>query len=294
MTAPRQPTVLFEDDDLVVIAKPAGLVTTRAQTVTEPTVQDWMEKRLAHAGGSVASTTTALDWSSLVPEDFDDQFGTPEEQFAARSGIVHRLDKDTSGVMVLAKNPGAYVALVAAFKGRDVHKTYTCLTHGKFALQQGVVSAPLGRSSKDRTIFSVRAEGRPSETFYSVERVFAGLDEAAVDTLLQATMPDAPDRRQFFRQVARLYQGFSLVSCQPRTGRTHQIRVHMMHKHHPLVGDATYVGKKRAHLDVLWCPRQFLHAAKLELAHPRTGEQLVFEAELPVELERVISLLLPT
>jgi 23S rRNA pseudouridine1911/1915/1917 synthase len=285
---------LFEDDDLVVISKSAGVVATRAQTVLEPTVQDWMAERLGEARQIDFWKSRVAEWQSMVPADFDEQFGTPEEQFVARSGIVHRLDKDTSGVMVLAKNPGAYVALLAAFKNRHVQKTYTCLTHGKFALQQGVVSAPLGRSSKDRTVFAIRAEGRPAETFYSVERVFAGLDEEVVDSLLQTALPEATERRQFFRQAARLYQGFSLVSCQPKTGRTHQIRVHMMHKHHPLVGDATYVGKKRAHLDILWCPRQFLHAAKLELAHPRTGEQLVFEAALPEELEKVISLLLPT
>lgn len=297
MSKINEPIILFEDQDIVVINKPAGVVVNRAETTREQTLQDWFAQKIEATSDPHAGVEGSDDWSSLVPPDFDASFGSPEAIFAERLGMVHRLDKDTSGVMVWAKNPGALVHLLAQFKQRLVQKTYLCLTHGKFSLPVGSISAPLGRASQDRKIFAVQAEGRPAITDYQVLENFRGFSWELLEEVLalQPQWLQQPEKLaaklKELKQKLHLYQGFSLVECQPKTGRTHQIRVHLKHLHHPLVGDAVYVGKKRATLDALWCPRQFLHASELRLTHPRTGVELVFAAELQPDLITVLSLL---
>lgn len=262
--------ILFEDKDLIIINKPAGVVVNNADTINEPTIQEWVAD---HLEGSEPT-----DWHDLVPADFNPEFGAPTAIFEERGGIVHRLDKDTSGVLVLAKNPGSLVNLLAQFKQRTVQKTYLCLAHGKLRFAKGKVSAPLGRASADRKKFAVVAEGRPAETEYRVEEFYPHLD---VETIAQ--------EHKNFKKHAKIYQGFSLVTCWPKTGRTHQIRVHLKHLGHPIVGDVTYLGHKRAKLDPMWCPRQFLHASELLLIHPRTHEELSVSAPLTDDLKQVLS-----
>jgi 23S rRNA pseudouridine1911/1915/1917 synthase len=266
--------ILFEDDDIVVIHKPAGVVTNQAATVSMPTIQQWFTDQVVESNKK--------EWTSLVPSDFESQYGTPEETFQLRQGIVHRLDKDTSGVMILAKNPGSLVNLLAQFKQRTVAKQYTCLVHGKFRVPEGTISAPLERASFDRQQFTVSSEGRPAETLYKVQQDFKGLKPEAMEKLF--------DREQRKRAQA-LYQGFSLTHCWPKTGRTHQIRVHLKHWKHPIVGDGKYVGKKRAHLDQIWVHRQFLHASELSFNHPRTQERMVIQAPLAEDLQAALALL---
>jgi 23S rRNA pseudouridine1911/1915/1917 synthase len=263
--------VIFEDQDLLVINKPAGVVVNEAESVVGETIQGWLVPQLQPQSLEM--------WQDLVPVDFDDSFGTSQEIFTQRQGIVHRLDKDTSGVMVMAKNPGALVNLLAQFKKRQTQKKYLCLAHGKFRIPVGNISAPLGRMSADRQKFAVVADGRAAETKYEVKEFYVGLNDEGMKKLSQ------------FKKKIGVYQGFSLVECWPKTGRTHQIRVHMKHWKHPLVGDDKYVGKKRAKLDKLWCVRQFLHAAELELAHPRSGEVMKFKAELSDDLQAALALL---
>lgn len=274
--------IIFEDDDIVVINKPAGVVVNEATSVKAPTIQAWFAEHKIN-GKSIKKTT---DWQSLVPADFDDSYGSPIETFARRQGLVHRLDKDTSGAMILAKNPGALVHLLAQFKERTVQKTYQCLVHGQFGLHHDIVSAPLARSQRDRRKFAVVASGRPAETEYWVEAQYSGLDRVQVEKQL------GQQKNAFWQTTDRSYQGFSLVTCKPKTGRTHQIRVHMAHLQHPLVGDTLYLGRKRAKLDTVWCQRQFLHAQSLELMHPRTNEKQVFQAELYTDLKDVLQMLL--
>lgn len=276
--------ILYQDDDLVVINKPPGVVVNRAATIKVPTLQDWMGELLMNEGAGGKEVTDAT-WQMLVPADFDATFGTPADIFAQRQGIVHRLDKDTSGVMVLAKNPGALVALLRQFKHRQTEKKYLALVHGKFAVPEAVVNAPLGRASQDRKLFSVKAGGREAVTTYKVQREYKEVNQLE----LTARQPDLTN--QTVRRFS-IYQGFSLVACWPKTGRTHQIRVHMAHLQHPLVGDLTYVGKKRKSLDPVWCPRQFLHAESLEFTHPRTGERMTISAPLTPDLQAVLDLLL--
>lgn len=273
MTAMLQPEILFEDQDLLAIAKPYGVVVNRAETVHEQTVQDWMDERLKNEAEHWP------EWQSLLPADFSPEYGSPEEIFAQRMGIVHRLDRDTSGVLLLAKNPGSLVNLLAQFRTRQVQKRYQCLAHGKFTDVSGIVNAPLGRLPGNRKLFGVVADGREAVTEYRVERYFAAL---------KSTDPALLLRPAEIKQAERIYQGFSLVSCWPKTGRTHQIRVHMKHLQHPLVGDAQYGGKKRAKLDQLWCPRQFLHALELTVTHPRDGQRLTLQAPLSPDLQAVL------
>lgn len=277
--------ILYQDQDLAVVVKPPGLVVNRAQTVTEPTLQDWWGEYLSQHQGAVLDPHV---WQSLVPSGFQVEFGTPEAIFIERGGIVHRLDKETSGVMVLAKNPGALVNLLSQFKQRQVSKVYTCLVHGKFQVQEDTLSLPLSRSEFNRTKFTVETEGRVAETHYQVQQYYPGIKS---EQLISYLAGQSIETRTLRKKIARSYQGFSLVKCWPKTGRTHQIRVHMAHVKHPIVADETYLGKKRANLDVLWCPRLFLHATELSFTHPRTQAVMQFTAPLPSDLHAALSYL---
>lgn len=236
-------TILFEDADLIVIDKPAGLVVHPAPGNLDGTLVNAL---LAHAG--------------------DDLPGIGGEK---RPGIVHRLDKDTSGVMVVAKTERAHRTLSDAFANRDLDRAYLALAWGLPAPLQGEVSAPIGRHPVDRKRMAVvERGGKPATTRYQVKRGWG----AAV----------------------------SLVECRLLTGRTHQIRVHMAHIGHPLVGDPVYLrrtpGTARllpaATRDTLLAfPRQALHAATLGFNHPVTGQALSFESPVPADFAALLTLL---
>ena len=276
--------ILFEDADLAVVNKAPGVVVNKASTVKEETIQDWWEERLSK---SVESKMT--DWKQMVPADFPHEYGTPEEIFAERGGVAHRLDKETSGVLVLAKNPGSLAHLLRQFRLRETTKMYTCLVHGKFSILEDTVSLPLGRAADNRTKFTVDAEGRAAETHYKVTTFYPQLD---LDKVLQNPTDAATKNIQNLRKkLQNAYQGFSLVQCWPKTGRTHQLRVHLSHLKHPIVADATYLGKKRQSFDALWCPRLFLHATTLEFTHPRTGERQKFSADIWPDLQTALEFL---
>ncbi len=289
MTDFPQIEVLYEDEDIALINKPGGIVVNKADTIRVPTIQDWWMNRLAAAQtaglpGSVGSSKTFT-----LPLDFDPSYGTPEEIFTERGGIVHRLDKETSGVLVLAKHPGSLIHLLAQFRTRQVQKTYQCLVHGRFSITQDTVVLPLARSSHNRVKFAVDPEGRVAETTYAVQEFYPGLNNLKVIDRCQSI--HQPQLKRKFHEYADHSQGFSLVTCQPKTGRTHQIRVHMTHIGHPIVADETYLGKKRKELDLLWCPRLFLHASQIELTHPQTGKSLQVSAPLPSDLESALGYL---
>lgn len=261
--------IIFQDQDIVIISKPAGVVVNRATSVRGETLQDWFEQEILN------SQETDASWQELVPDDFDTTYGTPEEIFKERSGMVHRLDKDTSGIMVFAKNPGALVNLLAQFRKREVAKKYVCLVHGKVQPDRDVVRAPLGRAQgKNRKKFQVRLDGRPAETEYKVLGYW----------------PTFLDEKSNLDH-ASYQQGFTLLEAWPYTGRTHQIRVHFAHIGHPLVGDATYTGKRRAKADQIWCKRHFLHAAELSITHPRTQSKATYESSLDYDLASALALL---
>lgn len=274
--------IIWQDDDLAVINKPAGIVVNNADTVSEPTIQDWWQAQLAKS----AVKTVPENWQKLLPADSEPQFGTPEQIWHLRQGIVHRLDKDTSGLLVLAKNPGALINLLAQFRTRQISKTYQCLTHGKWGILADEVSLPMARASHSHIKFAVDTDGRSAQTAYQVLQFYPGFTLPVQQQLRGQIKAEAPLRhlRKTFDHLINQSEGFSLVACQPKTGRTHQIRVHMAHLKHPIVADATYLGERRLKLDSLWCPRLFLHAAEITLTHPRTGKRHEFKSDLPTDL----------
>jgi 23S rRNA pseudouridine1911/1915/1917 synthase len=232
--------IVFEDDDFVVIDKPAGLVVHPG------------------AGNPSGTLANALVWH------FNELSGTAG---MIRPGIVHRLDKETSGLLVVAKNDLSHERLSDQFSERQVGKSYVALVYGKLSVSHGEVQARIGRSSRNRTRMAVLrgSAGRPAHTIF---------------------------------EVAARFQEFTLLDVEIKTGRTHQIRVHMAHIGHPVVGDATYgAGREKTIRDIgvrkelLGLGRHFLHSAELSFNHPRSGEPLHFKSDLPAQLRAFLSLL---
>nr|WP_245161549.1 RluA family pseudouridine synthase [Brevundimonas alba] len=241
-------TVLFEDADLIVVDKPAGMAAHPAPGSETGTLVNAL---LAHCGASLSGIGGV-----------------------ARPGIVHRLDKDTSGVMVAAKSDRAHAGLSALFATHDIERTYIALTRGAPSPAKGRIETLIGRSSSDRKKMAVlNSGGRNAITDYVVERRFG-----------------EPAKAGGASMAAR-------VSCTLQTGRTHQIRVHLASKGAPILGDAVYgsgspaAGVKAAIADA-GLKRQALHAAVLGFVHPVTGDQLRFETAPPrdmTELERLLA-----
>ncbi|NCN82451.1 MAG: RluA family pseudouridine synthase [Candidatus Pacebacteria bacterium] len=255
--------IVYEDDDMLVLNKQAGVVVNRAQSVRDETIQDWIEEYLQGVDHSPAL------WSSLIPDDFTGEYGSPEEVFAERSGIAHRLDKDTSGALIIAKNPGSLIALLRQFHDRQIKKTYTALAHGVLPLTEELFSAPIARLPGKTGKFGIVATGRPSETVFRAIKHFS------------ISRPEWPE----------FYGEFSLVEAKPRTGRTHQIRIHLAYLSHPIVSDMLYVGRKHLRIDKQWCPRQFLHASEIAFIHPRTRKEVVVRTDLAGDLKQVLQTL---
>lgn len=251
MVKALQPEVIHEEDDFLVINKPAGMTVNRSETTKGETVQDWAERkfkvpRRASPRGKQSS-----------------KFKVDSTDFLRRSGVVHRLDKDTSGVLVIAKTPETFAEVQRQFKEREVEKEYVALVHGRVVPLEGTVRLPIGRSQKDRHRFEVNARGKEAETRWVVE----GYYKRGEDIM-------------------------TLVRLLPKTGRTHQLRVHLTHLGHPLVGDKRYLSKKRGNRDSSFCPRQFLHAGELCFRH--MGKTKCFVAPLAADLQRVLGSLTKT
>ena len=242
--------IIFEDSEIVVIDKPSGVVCNRAETVTQQTLQDWFADKYQIP---IINNQTI----SKLSEDKIDY----EQYFKERSGLVHRLDRETSGVMVMAKTVDAFVSLLKQFKERGVQKQYQALTHGYWEAREGVISLPIARRRDDRKKFGVREDGRESVTAYEV--------------LSEYTTWEFPKE---LKVDDRGYVGFSLVKFLPKTGRTHQIRVHAKQMGHPIVGDFDYAGRKRNREDRKWCNRVMLQAQRIEFEHPRNGKRIHFES----------------
>ncbi|MCU4178410.1 RluA family pseudouridine synthase [Bosea sp. BH3] len=241
-------TVVHEDDDLIVIDKPAGLVVHPAGGHEDGTLVNAL---IAHCGESLSGIGGVR-----------------------RPGIVHRLDKDTSGLLVVAKNDRAHQKLAKQFAdhGRTgpLQRAYLAIVWGAPRLREGTIDAPIERSSRNREKMMVVKEGRGREAITHI-------------TLLERYPP-------LFKGVGEAEALASLIECRLETGRTHQIRVHMSHIGHPLLGDALYgsgFATKAARLPpdaqaaLTGLGRQALHAAVLGFEHPRTGEEMLFESEPP-------------
>ncbi|MGC9269827.1 RluA family pseudouridine synthase [Acidiphilium sp.] len=235
--------ILFEDADLIVLDKPAGLVVHPAPGNLDGTLVNAL---IAHCG--------------------DELIGIGGER---RPGIVHRLDKDTSGVMVVAKTELAHHALSEAFAARNLERHYLALCWGSPQPESGSIEAAIGRDPRERKRMAVVARGgRAALTHYTTVRKF-GL-------------------------------GATLIECRLATGRTHQIRVHLAHTGHPVVGDPVYLRRRPAaaaqvaepaRAALLDFPRQALHAASLGFVHPRSGATLRFKTPLPADFAALVDLL---
>jgi 23S rRNA pseudouridine1911/1915/1917 synthase len=226
--------VVYEDDDLIVINKPAGLV--------------------VHPGAGHASGTLVNAILAHCPD-------LPGVGGEVRPGIVHRLDKDTSGIIVVAKHDKALHALQRQFKRREVRKRYTALVVGTLAEDDGLIEAPLARDRVHRRRMAVRGDGKPARTRWHVV----------------GRLRDQEGTR------------FTLLDVELMTGRTHQIRVHFSWMGYPLAGDVVY-GRGGA---AATGPRQFLHARELELAHPTSGVVMHFTSPLAEDLRQVLEALVP-
>jgi 23S rRNA pseudouridine1911/1915/1917 synthase len=217
--------VVHEDESLLVINKPAGMVVHPAAGLTSGTLVNAVLARcpqITDVGG------------------------------AGRGGIVHRLDKDTSGLILVAKDEATHAALQRQFKRRQVVKTYLALVDGRVQPREGIIEAPIGRDKRQRKKMAVVRSAREARTTY---------------------------------RVAEYFSGYTLLEVRPHTGRTHQVRVHLSWLGYPVVGDAVY-GRRRQRL---LKSRHFLHAARLRFAHPATGKEVEFEAPLPPELDAVLA-----
>lgn len=240
--------VIFEDDSLLVLSKLAGQVVNRALTTRgETTLQDELEVRFG------------------IKDPQQGIGGRAGSGIGGRAGIVHRLDRETSGILVVAKTEEAFENLQAQFKERQVDKEYLTLVHGE-APREGRIEAPIARNPKNRMKFSVVEGGRKATTEYKLQLQYDG---------------DGGE------------EGLSFLRVYPLTGRTHQVRVHLKHIDHPIVSDPLYLSRKRLKSDLAFCPRLFLHAASLSFTHPVTGARMRFEAELPEDLQKALSSLQP-
>ena len=218
--------VVYEDDDVIVVNKPAGLVVHPAPGHPDGTLVNAL---LHHCGDSLS--------------------GIGGEK---RPGIVHRIDRDTSGLIIAAKNDAAHAFLSAQLSDHTLARTYECLVTGSLKQDSGTVNAPIGRHPADRKKMAVVAGGRPAVTHWEV--------------------------------VAR-YPGVTHLRCRLETGRTHQIRVHMAHIGHPILGDTVYGAKK----PVPGLTGQCLHATGLRFIHPRTHEPVELTCPLPEEFTRMLA-----
>jgi 23S rRNA pseudouridine1911/1915/1917 synthase len=216
-------TVIYQDEDVIVVDKPPGLTVHPAP---------------GHRSGTLVNALLALDPGLAALRD------------RIRPGIVHRLDRDTSGLLVVARNEGARDGLIRQLKQREVSKTYLALVQDVPQPPQGTIEAPIGRHPRNRKKMAVVAGGREAETRY---------------------------------RLRETVDGFALLEVEPVTGRTHQIRVHLAAIGHPVVGDAVY-GKRSEFVG-----RQFLHAWRLAFDLPSSGRRVEFESPLPADLRAALA-----
>lgn len=229
-------SVLKESKDYLVINKPWGVVTNRAESVSGETVQDWAMKKL-----NLATSKGDL--------------------FHRRSGIAHRLDKETSGCLIIAKTPEFLEKILSQFQNREVTKEYLAVVHGRLEPREGRVKLPLSRARFDKERFAIHYAGKPAETAWQVEK-YGFVNNQPV----------------------------TVVHLFPKTGRTHQIRVHLSHLGYPLFADEKYLTKDRREGDRLIMEHHFLHAQKITF-RDNEGDLVTVEAPLPEDAKNLLSLI---
>ena len=234
--------VIYNDDDLIILDKPVGILVHPTEAKEPETLVSWLINKYPQIN--------KLSW--------------PDEN---RAGIVHRLDKDTSGLIILAKNPDILKKLQEEFRNRKIKKTYVALVLGKIEPEEGKIEAAIirGKAGRQKVLeysysFS-KDKVRPAKTYYKVIKYYRYHD-----------------------------QDLTLVEVKPQTGRMHQIRVHLKHLGHPIIGDPLYNTKESRKLSKkLELNRQFLQSEKLEFVHPKTGMKINLSSDLPNDLKNVLS-----
>lgn len=244
--------IVYEDDALAVINKPAGMVVHPGAGVSGGTLANAIAYRF-----KIQNSIFKIDGNS------DEQ--SKIQNLKSKIGIVHRLDKDTSGLIVVAKNEEIHEKLSEQFRNREVFKSYVALVHGEIEEKSGTIDQPIAREKHNRTKMAVRRHGRHAVSLW---------------------------------KVRRRYEKFTLLNVEIKTGRTHQIRVHLAFLNHPVVGDETYNnGRDKTVKDltvrraITELNRFFLHAERLHLTHPLTGEKLEYYQPMPEELKNLLALL---
>lgn len=234
--------ILYEDADTLVINKPVDLVVNRAQSIKGETVQDWVERQ---------------DWFKKQKPEVTDK------TFLDRSGVCHRLDKETSGCLVIAKNPEALRYYMSLFKDRKITKTYVALVHGKVEPDEGEVVLPLKRSLYDREKWQVHYEGKRAVTAWKVLKRFV-----------------YPGHEHW-------KDALTLVRLNLKTGRTHQIRVHLSFLGWPIFSDFRYLNRKFSKEDRKFLYHHFLHAEQIGLTNSE-GRKILVEAPLPADCQKIL------
>lgn len=234
MSLPNNLEIVFQDSDILVVNKPSGLVVNRSKTAKDKTLQDHISE--------------ILDFKDIT-----------DDQFLDRSGIVHRLDKDTSGLLVIAKNPKSFYKIQKQFKRREVIKEYHALLFRDLKDEIIEIDAPIKRDLKNRVKMSISQTGRAAQT--RIEKV------------------KTIDFKDFTASYVKIY---------PLTGRTHQIRIHTLAINHPVLGDQIYLTKKQLEMTQMYVNRLMLHAKSLTLAHPITGEKIRFDTTLPTQFVQLL------
>ncbi len=231
--------IIYEDESLAVINKPAGMV--------------------VHPGAGVPNGTLA----NAIAYHFN--FQISDSEFENRVGIVHRLDKDTSGLIVVAKTEEIHERLSEQFREREVFKSYVALVHGEIEEKAGTIDQPIAREKHNRTKMAIRKHGRNALSLWKVRKRF---------------------------------EKFTLLNVEIKTGRTHQIRVHLMSINHPVVGDETYNGGRDKTIKdmnvrraVVELNRVFLHSERLSFTHPQTSERMEFYVPMPDELKNLLEII---
>jgi len=244
--------IIYEDESLAVINKPSGMVVHPGAGISSGT--------LANA---IAYRFKIQDLGFKIEDNLDEQ--SKIQNLKSKIGIVHRLDKDTSGLIVVAKTEQIHEHLSEQFRNREVFKSYVALVHGAVAEKAGTIDQPIAREKHNRTKMAIRRHGRNALSLWKVRKIF---------------------------------EKFTLLNVEIKTGRTHQIRVHLMSINHPVVGDEIYnSGRDKTVKDIkirqaiVELNRFFLHAERLSFTHPQTLERMEFYAPLPEELKNLLEII---
>jgi 23S rRNA pseudouridine1911/1915/1917 synthase len=247
--------ILYEDDDVVAVNKPAGMV--------------------VHPGAGNLTGTLANAILAHAPD-------IAEVGDAARPGIVHRLDKETSGIVLLAKTPAAYAALQRQFKSRSVRKLYLAICVGRVEPTRGIINKPIGRDPARRQRMAIVVDGRESVTPYEVVEVYAVRED--MTGIASPVMSS---------ESVEIKKGstYSFVRARPATGRTHQLRVHFASIGYPIVGDALYGATRHDALSRALTPRHLLHASEVTFEQPTTGMPIHLVTPLPADMQAVLDAL---